>query len=207
LASGALGNLLLARLATHDPAPPPEAYIAASGGIFRDLHIHDFDALRFVTGEEIVEVYADGAVRETAWFAEAGDVDTAAAVVRLAGGALGVLTGTRHDPLGYDVRLEVFGTRDSIGVGLDDRCALRSVEPGAPAPAGPGYGNFLERFEGAYRAELAAFVEAVRLGGPSPCTLAEARAALAAALAADRSRAERRPVSIEEVASAQALAG
>ena len=207
VSAGALGNLLVLRAATHDPAPPPQAYIAASGGIFRDLHIHDFDAIRFVTGQELVEVYADGAVREAAWFEQYGDVDTATAVLRLSGGTLAVLTGTRHDPLGYDVRLEVFGTGDSIAVGLGARSPLRSVEPGAAARGGPGYAGFLERFEAAYRHELAVFVETVRDGGPSPCTLAEARAALVVALAADWSRAERRPVSIEEVNSAQAVAG
>jgi myo-inositol 2-dehydrogenase/D-chiro-inositol 1-dehydrogenase len=207
VAAGALGTLLAVRAATHDPAPPTEAYIASSGGIFRDLHIHDFDAVRFVTGEEIVEVYADGAVRETPWFAEHGDVDTAVAVVRLSGGALGILSGTRHDPLGYDVRLEVFGSADSIAAGVDSRSPLRSVEPGADRPAHAGYANFLERFEPAYRAELAAFVDSVRTGGESACTLDEARAALLVALAADRSRAERRPVSTEEVASAKAVAG
>ena len=207
VATGALGTLLTLRAATHDPAPPSPQYIASSGGIFRDLHIHDFDAIRFVTGEEVTEVYADGAVRESAWFRESGDVDTAAAVLRLSGGALAVLTGTRHDPLGYDVRLEVFGTGDSIGVGIDDRSPLRSVEPGATASGGPGYRNFLERFEAAYRSELEAFVVTVLTGGPSPCTLAEARAALVVALAADRSRAERRPVPIEEVGSAQAVTG
>jgi myo-inositol 2-dehydrogenase / D-chiro-inositol 1-dehydrogenase len=206
VATGTLGNLLAVRAATHDPAPPAEAYIATSGGIFRDLSIHDFDAVRYVTGEDIVEVYADGAVRETPWFAEHGDVDVAVAVLRMSGGALGILSGTRHDPLGYDVRLEVFGVSDSISVGVDRRSPLRSVEPGAASPAGARYGNFLERFELAYRAELAAFVEAVRNGGESPCPLSEARAALLVALAADRSRAERRPVSIEEVASAKAVA-
>src|SRR6266511_4109014 len=119
VATGTLGSLLVVRAATHDPAPPAEAYIAASGGIFRDLSIHDFDAVRYVTGEDIVEVYADGAVRETPWFAEHGDVDVAVAVLRMSGGALGILSGTRHDPLGYDVRLEVFGVSDSIAVGVD----------------------------------------------------------------------------------------
>ena len=159
VAAGALGNLLVLRAATHDPEPPPEEYIAASGGIFRDLHIHDFDAIRFVTGEEIVEVYADGAVRETAWFEQYGDVDTAAAVLRLSGGTLAVLTGTRHDPLGYDVRLEVFGTGDSIAVGLDARSPLRSVEPGASAPRRPR----LRELHGALRARVPRRARGLRL--------------------------------------------
>jgi len=207
VAEGALGEVLALRAATHDPAPPSEAYIASSGGIFRDLHIHDFDAIRFVTGREVVDVYADGAVRATRWFADHGDVDAAAAVLRLQGGPLAVLTGTRRDPLGYDVRLEVFGTEDSIAVGADRRTPLRSVEPGGHGPSPDGYHDFLDRFGAAYRAELEAFVTTLSEGGPSLCPLAEARAALAVALAADRSRAERRPVSIEEVASAQAVAG
>jgi myo-inositol 2-dehydrogenase / D-chiro-inositol 1-dehydrogenase len=199
VASGVAGTLLVLRAATHDPAPPPEAYIAASGGIFRDLHIHDLDAIRFVSGREIVEVYADGAVRETEWFARHGDVDAAVAVVRLDDGTLAIVSGTRHDPRGYDVRLEVFGTGDSLAVGVDDRSPYRSVEPGAPAP-GRGYATFLERFAAAYRSELETFVDTVRSGGPSACSLADAHAALAAALAADRARAEHRPVLVEEVA-------
>jgi myo-inositol 2-dehydrogenase/D-chiro-inositol 1-dehydrogenase len=205
VARGAVGELLVLRGATHDPSPPAESYIAASGGIFRDLHIHDFDAIRFVTGREIVEVYATGSVRETRWFANHGDVDAAAVVLRLDDGTPAVLTGTRHDPLGYDVRLEVFGTGDSVVVGVDARTPLRSVEPGA-RPVRDGYRDFLDRFSGAYRAELEAFVATVRDDGPSLCPLPEARAALAVALAADCSRAERRPVSIAEVTGAHALA-
>jgi myo-inositol 2-dehydrogenase/D-chiro-inositol 1-dehydrogenase len=100
----------------------------------------------------------------------------------------------------------VFGTTDSIVAGADSRTPLRSAEPGSPAPA-HAYRGFLERFEPAYRAELGAFVAAVLEGGDSPCTLAEARAALLVALAADRSRQEHRPVAIEEVASAEAVRG
>jgi myo-inositol 2-dehydrogenase/D-chiro-inositol 1-dehydrogenase len=204
VASDAVGNLLVLRAATHDPVPPAESYIAESGGIFRDLHIHDIDAIRFVTGQEIVEVYADGAVRESPWFERHDDVDAAVAVLRLDSGALVILSGTRHDPLGYDVRLELYGTADSLVAGLDERSPLRSVEPGA-APAGAAYASFVERFAPAYRAELVTFVEAVRTAGASPCTLADSRAALLVALAADRSRDERRPVWIEEVASEQAV--
>jgi myo-inositol 2-dehydrogenase/D-chiro-inositol 1-dehydrogenase len=198
VANGSAGELLALRAATHDPVPPPEAYIERSGGIFRDLHIHDLDVIRFVTGLEIELVYADGSVRATEWFAQHGDVDTAAAVLRLTGGVLAVLTGTRHDPLGYDVRLEVFGTGDSVAVGLDRRAPLRSAERGVPYP-GSGYRDFVDRFEAAYRAELETFVETVRLGGESACTLREARAALVAAIAADRSRATGRPVATSQL--------
>ena len=163
--------------------------IAESGGIYRDLHIHDFDAIRFVSGDEIVEVYADGSAIETPWLEQYGDVDVAAAVLRLAGGGLVILSGTRHDPLGYDVRLEVFGTKDSLVAGLDERTPLA----GRP---GPAYRDFWDRFEPAYRAELEAFVTAVRTGGKSACSLEEARSALRAALAADRSLAEHRPVAL-----------
>ena len=196
VAAGEVGKILVMRAATHDPAPPPAEYIAASGGIFADLHIHDFDAVRFVSGEEITQVYADGAALDAPWAAELDDVDVAAAILHLSGGGLVILSGTRRDPLGYDVRLEVFGTGDSIAVGQDDRSPIRSVEPGAGRQPKPAYRDFWDRFEPAYRHELAAFVETVRTGAPSPCPLDEARAALTVALAAERSRAERRPVSI-----------
>ena len=207
IADGTLGRLLVARLATHDPTPPSEAYIAGSGGIFRDLHIHDFDALRFVTGEEIVEVYADGAVRETPWFADHDDVDVAVAILKLSGGSLAILSGTRHDALGYDVRLEAFGTRDSVAVGVDARSPIRSLEPGVAQPDVPAYGDFMQRFQPAYEAELAAFVATVIDGGPSACTLHEARAALVVALAADRSKEERRPVTPGEIAPTPVTTG
>jgi myo-inositol 2-dehydrogenase/D-chiro-inositol 1-dehydrogenase len=203
VATGAVGKILVMRAATHDPVPPPAEYIAASGGIFCDLHIHDFDAIRFVSGEEITQVYADGAGLDAPWVGEVDDVDVAAAILSLAGGGLVLVSGTRRDPLGYDVRLEVFGTTDSIVVGQDARSPIRSVQPEVKPP-GVAYKDFWDRFEPAYRSELAAFVETVRTGAPSPCPLEEARSALAIALAADLSRAERRPVSIEEVELAQA---
>ncbi len=198
VAAGTVGRILAMRAATHDPSPPAEEYIATSGGIFRDLNIHDFDSIRFVSGEEVVEVYADGAALETPWIERHGDVDVSAAILRLENGGLVLVSGTRQDPLGYDVRLEVFGTKDSIVVGLDARTPLHSLEPGLEATSHRGYRNFLERFELAYRAELAAFIAAVQEGGESPCSLAEARAALVIALAADRARTERCRVSIEE---------
>lgn len=195
--TGRVGDVLLLRAAGHDATPPPEHYIAASGGIWRDLHVHDFDVLPWVVGREIVEVYAAGAaVAEL--FSRYDDLDRAAAVLKFDGGLLGVLTGSRYDPLGYDIRLEVLGSRDSIAVGLDDRTALRSVEPGAE-PAHRGHRDFIERFQGAYRAELETFLSRVGDGGESPCSGEDARRALCVALAADRSCREHRPVRVEEI--------
>jgi myo-inositol 2-dehydrogenase/D-chiro-inositol 1-dehydrogenase len=196
VASGSVGRILAMRAATHDPFSPPSDYIAGSGGIFADLHIHDFDAIRFVSGEEITEVYADGAGLDAPWVDQLDDVDVAAAVLHLSGGGLVIQSGTRRDPLGYDVRLEVFGTEDSIVVGQSARSPLRSVERGTAQAARP-YRDFWDRFEPAYRRELAAFVETVRTSGSSPCSLDEARAALVVALAAERSRLARRPAAIE----------
>src|SRR5215210_6044163 len=197
--TGALGTIYSLRLATHDPEPPPEEYISASGGIFRDLHIHDFDVLRWLTGGEVEEVYATGAVRSFDFFAEHGDVDTSAALITMQDGAVAVLTGGRHDPLGYDVRAEIFGSRDSVAVGMDARTPLRSVEPGVPPSEQVAYPNFQERFLDAYNAELKHFLSLARGEAENPCTARDALEALKIAMAADLSLAEHRPVAISEV--------
>src|SRR5437660_4347800 len=197
--TGALGDVHVVRLATHDPALPPEAYVAVSGGIWRDLAIHDFDIAAWVLGSPVTEVFADGKANG-AVFERYGDVDAACAILRFEGGVLGAMTATRNDPRGYDVRMELFGLRDSIAVGWNDRTPLRSVEPSVPAPSWQGYRDFLERFEPAYRAELHAFLGAIKHGGESPCSVGDARAALVVALAADRSLREHRPVRVGEFA-------
>lgn len=197
--SGELGTIYLVHLIGHDPEPPHEGYIPASGGLFRDFGVHDFDALRYVTGDEVVEVYADGAVRRFEVFATYGDVDTGAAILTLASGARALLSTTRHDPYGYDIRMELFGSGDSAVVGWDDRTPLRSLEPGGPSlPAHP-YPNFQERFRTAYQRELTAFVEAAQGRVPSPCTVLDALEAMRVAVACDLSRAEHRPVLLAEV--------
>jgi myo-inositol 2-dehydrogenase / D-chiro-inositol 1-dehydrogenase len=197
--SGVLGDVYVVRLATHDPLPPAEAYVAASGGIWRDLAIHDFDIAPWVLGRRVLEVYADGQANDEL-FARHGDIDATCAVLRFEGGVIGALSATRNDPRGYDVRMEVFGVKDSVAVGWDDRTPLRSIEPGAEPPRKPGYRDFMDRFALAYRAELDGFLAAVRDRVESPCTVFDARTALTVALAADRSRREHRPVRVEEVA-------
>ena len=198
VADGVLGSVQVVRLGTHDPKPPPLEYVAASGGIWRDLAIHDFDIVQWVLQSRVAEVYADGQATQ-AGFAESDDIDTACAILRFESGALGIFSGARVDPRGYDVRMEIFGTRDSVAVGVDARTPLRSLEESAARPAVPTYQNFIERFTDAYRAEIREFVSAVRDGTPSKSTVREARLALVAALAADRSRREHRPVRLREV--------
>jgi myo-inositol 2-dehydrogenase/D-chiro-inositol 1-dehydrogenase len=141
----------MVRSTTLDPAPPPQAYIAASGGIFRDCSVHDFDAVRWVTGQEVTEVYAAGTSRDADWFAELGDADTASAVLMLADVAIAVVSNTRYNARGYDVRLEAPGSRDSIAAGLGPRLPLRSAEPGTLFPGGTPYTFFIDRFNAAFR--------------------------------------------------------
>jgi myo-inositol 2-dehydrogenase / D-chiro-inositol 1-dehydrogenase len=197
--SGELGTLYTIALAGHDPAPPHEAYIPQSGGLFRDFSIHDFDVLRWMTGCEVDEVYADGGVRGFPVFAKYGDVDTAVAVLRLVDGPFTTLTVARHDPLGYDIRAEVYGSNDSVSVGLGPRMPLRSVEPGVPPPAGPVWQDFLVRFADAYAAEFVGFLRVARGEIESPCTARDGVAALRIAEAADRSLHEHRPVRLAEI--------
>ncbi len=197
--SGELGTLYTFTLIGHDPEPPHESYIPQSGGLFRDFGIHDFDALRWVTGHEVVEVYADGGIRAFPMFAKYGDVDTAVATLRMDDGSLGVLTTSRHDPLGYDIRAEFFGSQDSVSVGLGPRTPMRSVEPGVPPPTGPAWAQFMDRFRTAYAAELATFVQVAAGEVPSPCTARDGVQAIRIAEAATRSLHEHRPVRLEEI--------
>ncbi|MEU9465705.1 Gfo/Idh/MocA family oxidoreductase [Streptomyces avermitilis] len=199
VASGELGALHTVRSTTLDPAPPPPAYVAASGGIFRDCSVHDFDIIRWVTGREVVEVYATGGNRGADYIAAAGDADTTAAVLTLDDGTLAVVSNSRHNARGYDVRMELHGFRDSIAVGLEDRLPLRSVEPGTVFPAGTPHDFFMDRFAAAYRAELTAFTEVVAGRRPSPCTVADALEAGWIAEACTLSLRSHRPVTVEEV--------
>ncbi|MDI5964721.1 Gfo/Idh/MocA family protein [Streptantibioticus silvisoli] len=200
VADGRLGWTHTLRACTSDPAPPHAGYIPGSGGIFRDCSVHDYDIVRWVTGREVVEVYATGANRGEEFFAAAGDVDTGVTLLTLDDGTLATCTATRYNGAGYDVRLEVCGSRGTLVAGLTDHSPLTSAE-GAAWPAGTPHPGFMERFLDAYRAELSAFTEVVAGTRPSPCTGRDARAALAVADAATRSRAEGRPVRLATVAA------
>lgn len=195
---GSIGEVRRLHGVTADPAPPHASYIPTSGGIYRDCLIHDFDIIRWVTGRDVVDVVAVGANRGAAFFAEAGDVDETAVVLTLDDGTVGTVHGSRYNGAGYDVRLEVAGTRGTVAVGLDGHAALTSVEPDVSFPDAQPHPTFWERFAPAYAAEINAFVDVVG-GAPSPCTVEEALEALYVAEAATRSRIEGRRVEIEEV--------
>jgi myo-inositol 2-dehydrogenase/D-chiro-inositol 1-dehydrogenase len=197
--TGEIGTVYLVRLIAHDHEPPPDAYIPVSGGLFRDSSIHDFDALRWVTGQEVVEVYAAGSVRGFPIFAKHDDVDTGAVILTLADGTIGVHGQTRHDPRGYDVRMEIIGSKDAVTVGLDQGTPIRSLEAGAPTLAGPAWTSFLTRFEAAYRAELLAFLRVARREIASPCTARDALEAMRISVAATTSRLQHRPVLLSEI--------
>jgi myo-inositol 2-dehydrogenase/D-chiro-inositol 1-dehydrogenase len=199
VANGELGWVHTVRSTTLDPAPPPPAYVAASGGIFRDCSVHDFDTVRWLTGREVVEVYATGSARGDGFFAELGDVATAQTLLTFDDGATGVVSNTRYNARGHDVRLEVHGTADSVAAGWTDNTPLRNLEEGSSWPSGKPWTFFMDRLIDAFRAELTAFTEVVAGRRSSPCTVDDALAVTWIAEAATLSLQQHRPVRIDEV--------
>ncbi|MEX1294853.1 MAG: Gfo/Idh/MocA family oxidoreductase [Candidatus Limnocylindrales bacterium] len=199
IASGELGDVYTISMRSHDPEPASEEFIASSGGMFSDLSIHDLDVLRYLSGREAVEVYCVGSAEGFPQYAKYDDYATAVALISLDGGIPVTLTWTRHDPLGHDVRAEVFGSRDSVAVGLGPRTPIRSVEPGVPPPDGPAWTIFLDRWDEAYRDELLTFAELAAGRIENPCTATDGVEALRLAEALTISARERRVVRMEEV--------
>ena len=197
--AGELGWVHTVRSTTLDPAPAPREYIEVSGGIFRDCSVHDFDTVRWVTGREVVEVYATGSAKGADFFAELGDVATASTLLTFDDGATALVSNTRYNPRGHDVRLELHGTSDSVAAGWSDTTPLRNLEPGATWPAGPPAIFFMDRLTSAFHAELHAFTEVVAGQRKPPCTVEDALAVAFIAEAATLSLQQHRPVQIDEV--------
>ncbi len=199
VAAGEIGFVHTIRAATMDQAPPPAVYLPTSGGLFRDCSVHDFDIIRFVTGQEARTVWAVGANKGEPFFTEQGDVDTAAATIVLDDDTLVSVTATRYNGAGHDVRMEVHGSKGTLGVGHDTALAITSAEAGVEWPPGPRHWSFMERFLPAYVAELTAFVEVARGSAPSPCTVADALEAFRTAEACARSMATGQPVQLADI--------
>jgi len=200
VAAGEIGELEQLSIISRDPSAPPAAYVAVSGGIFRDMTIHDFDMARYVTGTEVVEVYARGAVRVDPAFAEAGDVDTAMVVLVHEDGCMTSIDNSRRAAYGYDQRVEVFGSEGLAASEnpLAHTGVVRSAEGTRQAEL-PYF--YLERYTASYVHEWEAFVAALVAGETPPVTAADARAPLVIGLAAWRSLREGRPVRLDEVAA------
>jgi myo-inositol 2-dehydrogenase / D-chiro-inositol 1-dehydrogenase len=196
---GTLGTLYSVRITAHDAGPAPEEFIALSGGTYRDLHIHDFDLARWLTGLEVEQVYAVGSVRGFDRYAKYDDVDNAAVLMTMSDGLPVIVTGTRHNPRGHDFRMEVFGSEDSISVGQDSLSQPRPVEPDAPAPSKGPYGDFMERFGECLRQETKAFIEVMKGERENPSPPNSAMEALRVAVACEVSRKEGRPVRVADI--------
>lgn len=197
VASGHVGDLHLVRITSRDPAPPPIAYIEVSGGIFLDMTIHDFDMARFVTGSEVVEVFARGGVRVDDAIGAAGDIDTAVVMLTHENGTITTVDNSRQAVYGYDQRVEAFG---SAGMVVSENPRTHTAE--VHTAEGTRLENipyfFLERYIPSYLSEWSGFVEGLRTG-TMPVTGADGRAPLVIGLAAWQSYRENRPVRTEEI--------
>lgn len=196
VAAGEIGRLEQLTITSRDPAPAPAAYIAASGGIFRDMSIHDLDMARFFV-PDIVEVTAHGANVFSDYIAEEGDFDSAVITLRGRNGELVSITNSRHSAYGYDQRLEAFGSQGMLRADNISPTTVRSFGPLGVEGADPYEPFFLERYAAAYRHELDHFVDAVRTGSRCFPGFEDGMAALILADAAAESAATGKTVSVE----------
>lgn len=198
LDTGEIGKPELLSITSFDPAPPPVAYIKVSGGLFRDMMIHDFDMANFIMGATPVSVFASGTSIVDPAIGAAGDVDTAVVTMTYADGRIAVVKNSRRAVYGYDQRVEILGSDGMLQAqNMLENTVVKSTTAGVTG-AKPTY-FFLERYMPAYRAEWAAFVTAVSENGPLPVTLADGVAALAMAEAAARSLVTGGPVRLQDV--------
>lgn len=190
---GELGRLEVLKITSRDPQPPPPEYVRVSGGIFRDMMIHDLDMARFLLPEEPVELYATGSCLVDPAIGQAGDVDTAVVVMRTAAGALCVIDNSRRAVYGYDQRIEAFGEQGMISAGNPAPTTLTRAFADAVSLDKPPW-FFLERYAEAYQAELEHFLEVIEGRAGPLIDGRDGKMALVLADAAARSLAEGRPV-------------
>ncbi len=196
--AGEIGKAELLSITSFDPAPPPVAYIKVSGGLFRDMMIHDFDMANFIMGVAPVTVTAVGSSIVDPEIGGAGDVDTAVVTLTYADGRIAVIKNSRRAVYGYDQRVELLGSEGLLQAqNMLENTVVKSTTQGVTG-AKPTY-FFLERYMPAYAAEWAAFVDAVNGDKALPVTLDDGVAALAMAEAATLSVKTGSPVSLASV--------
>ncbi len=164
---GDIGAIEMVTVISRDPAPPPAEYVKGSGGIFRDMMIHDFDMARFLMGEEFVVVQALGSALVDKAIGEAGDVDTAAVQMQTASGRIAVITNSRRATYGYDQRFEVHGSKGMIQAKNVHNTTVEVLDAGGYR-SDPIQNFFLERYGVAYANELDTFIAAVESGNRDP---------------------------------------
>lgn len=196
--SNAIGKLESLSIISHDPAPPPVSYIRVSGGLFKDMAIHDFDMARWLLGEEPAEVYASASCLVDAAIGEAGDFDTAKTLLRTESGRLCVISNTRRSGYGYDQRIEAYGSAGAVRAeNVLASTVSTSTERGVKSDALQNF--FLDRYAEAYRREMQHFLGILRDGDTPVASYQDAIAALVLAEAAAQSVKLNRPVSVSSV--------
>ena len=195
IAAGEVGNVEIVTILSRDPSPPPIDYVKSSGGLFRDMMIHDFDMARFLLGEDPISVHAVGSCLVDAEIGIAGDVDTAATTLKTASGKICQISNSRRATYGYDQRIEVHGSKGLLRAGniLENtvECATASGFHQAPA-----MNFFLERYHAAYITELTYFIECLEAGEPPKPSAEDGLKAQLIADAATLSMQEEREVQL-----------
>jgi myo-inositol 2-dehydrogenase/D-chiro-inositol 1-dehydrogenase len=196
--TGEVGTLYSGTMTAHDKTPSAREFIAGSGGIFRDMHVHDFDLIRWLADSEVQSVFAKKAVREHFDYADFDDADVSSVIVTTVSGVQFLVTGTRHNALGQDVRLEIFGSRDSVSAGLNSRTPLHSIENQIAMNVDP-YSGFVDRFREAFLNETRAFVSFALGEISNPCPPEAALESLRIAIACEKSILTKAEVQLSEV--------
>jgi myo-inositol 2-dehydrogenase/D-chiro-inositol 1-dehydrogenase len=194
--AGEIGRLEQVIITSRDPSPPPATYVATSGGLFRDMTIHDFDMARYLVGD-IAEVHAMGAVLVDPAIGEAGDIDTAMVTLRSRAGALVHINNSRRCVYGYDQRLEVFGSGGMLIAGNRHATSVQSFGPISTGAADVALPFFIERYAEAYAAEIGHFLDCVGSGALPMTSFADGLEALRIADAAEQSLRAGAPVRLD----------
>jgi myo-inositol 2-dehydrogenase/D-chiro-inositol 1-dehydrogenase len=198
VASGDVGIIYALNMTAHDKTPSQREFIEGSGGVFRDMHVHDFDLVRWITGSEVESVYATKAVRYHMDYAEFDDADVTAINIKTNNGVQVVITGTRHGALGHDVRMEVFGSKNALSAGLNTRTPLHDLEGQLELNINP-YGGFVDRFRDAFRNETASFISFALGEIENPCPPDSALESLRIAVACEQSISSGSAVLVKDI--------
>lgn len=195
IASGKIGHLDVLKICSRDPGAPPVEYIKVSGGIFLDMTIHDFDMVRFLSGDEVESVYAVGGVTVDKAIGEAGDIDTAIITMKLKGGTLAVIDNCRRATYGYDQRAEAFGALGQVAIANDCKSSAVISDANGVTAEKPLY-FFLERYMQAYVKEITEFVDCIVNDKPVSVGIEDGLQAVAIGIAAKKSLETGMPVKL-----------